>query len=94
MNKVLPFTVVCLFVVAVLGRVRVAEAVSCNPVELSSCSGAITSGMNPSSICCNKLKQQEACLCGYIKNPALGPYVNSPGTKRVASKCGVPIPSC
>ncbi|XP_062152440.1 non-specific lipid-transfer protein 2-like [Alnus glutinosa] len=71
-----------------------AKAVTCNPTELSPCISAITSSAPPSSACCGKLKEQKPCLCGYIKNPNLKQYVNSPGAKKVARACGVTIPSC
>ncbi|KAG4911437.1 hypothetical protein JHK84_051913 [Glycine max] len=71
-----------------------AEAVTCSPVELSPCLGAITSSSPPSTTCCQKVREQRPCLCGYLKNPSLRPYVNSPGSRRVASSCGVPFPTC
>ncbi|KAK7272936.1 hypothetical protein RIF29_13980 [Crotalaria pallida] len=92
-------SVVCAVVVVVallLAEVSFfkAEAVNCSPVELSSCLGAITSNSPPSGACCQKLKEQKPCLCGYLKNPSLRPYVNSPGAKRVTASCGVPLPKC
>ncbi|XP_059452430.1 non-specific lipid-transfer protein 2-like [Corylus avellana] len=69
-------------------------AVTCNPLELSSCLPAITSSAQPSTTCCGKLREQRPCLCGYIKNPNLKQYVGSPGAKKVASTCGVSIPRC
>ncbi|KAG6581748.1 hypothetical protein SDJN03_21750, partial [Cucurbita argyrosperma subsp. sororia] len=95
--KKFPITIAFLFMavmVALLSGARVAEAVNCSPMELSSCAGAITSSSTPSSTCCNKLREQKPCLCGYIRNPALRPYVQSPGARNVAAKCGVPFPSC
>ncbi|XP_009777694.1 non-specific lipid-transfer protein 2-like [Nicotiana sylvestris] len=77
-----------------LGEFLVTEAVTCSVVELSPCAGAISSPQPPSSACCAKLKEQKPCLCGYLKNPNLRPYVNSPNAKRVAKSCGVPTPSC
>ncbi|XP_059450746.1 non-specific lipid-transfer protein 2-like [Corylus avellana] len=71
-----------------------AEAVTCTPTELSPCLPAITSSARPSSSCCSKLKEQKPCLCGYLKNPNLKQYVNSPGAKKVLSTCGVPLPNC
>ncbi|XP_054787584.1 non-specific lipid-transfer protein 2-like [Prosopis cineraria] len=90
---------VCLVVMMVMILVVVelphtVEAVTCSPVALSPCMGAISSSSPPSSECCQKLKEQKPCLCGYLKNPSLRQYVNSPGAKKVASSCGVPIPSC
>ncbi|KAK7271636.1 hypothetical protein RJT34_27700 [Clitoria ternatea] len=70
------------------------EAVTCSPVQLSPCLGAITSSSPPSSTCCQKVREQRPCLCGYLKNPSLKQYVNSPGSRRVANACGVPFPTC
>ncbi|CAL5372647.1 unnamed protein product [Camellia sinensis] len=36
---------------------------TCNPTELSSCVGAITSNTPPSKLCCSKIKEQKPCLC-------------------------------
>ncbi|XP_030955885.1 non-specific lipid-transfer protein 2-like [Quercus lobata] len=71
-----------------------AKAVTCSPLQLSSCIAAITSSAPPSSTCCTKLREQRPCLCGYLKDPNLRQYVNSPGARKVASTCGVPFPSC
>ncbi|KAI9127874.1 hypothetical protein K1719_000867 [Acacia pycnantha] len=71
-----------------------AEAVTCSLIALSPCMAAISSSSPPSSECCDKLKEQKACLCGYLKNPSLRQYVNSPAAKKVASSCGVPFPTC
>ncbi|CAJ2651469.1 unnamed protein product [Trifolium pratense] len=95
--KMMKMKVVCamlLMVVLMVEVATIAEAVNCNPLELSPCLGAITSDSPPSAECCNKLKEQIPCLCEYIKNPMLSPYVNSPGSKRVASACGVDTPQC
>ncbi|XP_038897809.1 non-specific lipid-transfer protein 2-like [Benincasa hispida] len=97
MKKVVSVRAVCLFIAAMaalLSVARVAEAVNCNPLELNSCAGAISSSSNPSRTCCSKLQEQKPCLCGYLRDPSLRPYVNAPGAKYVASKCGVPIPNC
>ncbi|XP_047152909.1 probable non-specific lipid-transfer protein AKCS9 [Vigna umbellata] len=67
---------------------------ACSPAELSPCLPAITSGSSPSGACCTKLKQQKPCLCGYLQNPSLKQYVNSPNAKKVLSACGVPYPKC
>ncbi|RDX97152.1 hypothetical protein CR513_20108, partial [Mucuna pruriens] len=86
---------VVLVVVVVAAELSVkAEGVTCSPVELSPCLGAITSSSPPTSTCCQKVREQRPCLCGYLKNPSLRQYVNSPGSRRVASSCGVPFPNC
>ncbi|KAG5527978.1 hypothetical protein RHGRI_028792 [Rhododendron griersonianum] len=81
-------------VVVVLAEARVTEAVTCNPLELRPCLGAFTSGQPPSAGCCDKVREQKPCLCGYIKNPNLKQFVNSPNTRKVGAACGVPFPTC
>ncbi|KAK7295763.1 hypothetical protein RJT34_18675 [Clitoria ternatea] len=84
--------VVALLLLVELGPM--AEAVTCSPLQLSPCLPAMSSSSAPPPLCCQRLKDQKPCLCGYIKNPTYGQYVNSPGAKRVVSECGVTIPSC
>uniref|UniRef100_A0A803M495 Bifunctional inhibitor/plant lipid transfer protein/seed storage helical domain-containing protein n=1 Tax=Chenopodium quinoa TaxID=63459 RepID=A0A803M495_CHEQI len=87
-------TLLAVVVVAILLAVTPStEAVTCSPVQLSPCAPAIMSNQTPSKACCDKLKEQKPCLCGYKKNPTLKPYVDSPGAKRVASTCKVSV-SC
>ncbi|CAA0821384.1 Bifunctional inhibitor/lipid-transfer protein/seed storage 2S albumin superfamily protein [Striga hermonthica] len=85
-------SVVSVVVMSVL--VHESEAVTCDPTQLTPCLGAITGGNPPSAECCNKLKEQVPCYCGYLKNPVLRPYIESPGAKRVASTCGITISNC
>ncbi|TMW83123.1 hypothetical protein EJD97_002861 [Solanum chilense] len=80
--------------VILLGELFVAESVTCNVSELSPCADAIIKGTPASTACCAKLKEQKPCLCGYIKDPKLKPYINSPNAKKVAKTCGVLIPKC
>ncbi|KAJ9147324.1 hypothetical protein P3X46_029502 [Hevea brasiliensis] len=86
--------VVAVAALMLLTEVRLSNAVTCNPVQLSSCLPAISSSTAPSSTCCSKLREQKPCLCGYLKNPNLKQYVNSPGARKVANACGVPLPNC
>ncbi|CAN0893067.1 Probable non-specific lipid-transfer protein AKCS9 [Linum grandiflorum] len=71
-----------------------AAAVTCNPMQLSSCASAISSSTPPSRLCCNKIREQKPCLCKYLKNPALRAYINTPNARKVASTCGTPFPNC
>nr|P86809.1 RecName: Full=Non-specific lipid-transfer protein 2; AltName: Full=Allergen Api g 6.0101; AltName: Allergen=Api g 6 [Apium graveolens Rapaceum Group] len=64
---------------------------TCSAVQLSPCLAAITKNTPPSAACCNKLKEQKPCLCGYLKDPNLKNYVNSPGARKTASSCGVAL---
>ncbi|KAF8089013.1 hypothetical protein N665_0520s0011 [Sinapis alba] len=66
--------------------------VACVPTELKPCLPAIQAGSQPSTECCGKLKEQQSCLCGYIKNPAFGSYIKS--AQKVLTACGVPSPTC
>lgn len=88
------FVVALLVAVAALSQVDVAEAATCNPPELSPCAAAITSSAPPSGACCSKLGQQRPCLCGYLRDPNLKQYVNSPSAKKVIATCGIPYPQC
>ncbi|CAL9088616.1 unnamed protein product [Musa acuminata var. zebrina] len=77
-----------------LCRAPTALSVTCNPVELSSCAGAILTAAPPTAGCCAKLKEQRPCFCQYKQNPNLKGYINSDNSKKVAKSCGVPIPTC
>jgi len=91
--QILALMAVAVMTVLVAEPRTMVEAVTCDPMQLSVCAGAILSNEQPSSACCAKLREQKPCLCGYLKNPALAQYVNSPGARRVASTCQVSI-SC
>ncbi|WMV18174.1 hypothetical protein MTR67_011559 [Solanum verrucosum] len=81
--------------VILLGELLVVESVTCNVMELVPCAPAIISGqLPPSEACCAKLKEQVPCLCGYLKDPTLKPYVDSPNAQKVFQACGVTIPKC
>ncbi|KAF8040310.1 hypothetical protein BT93_B2523 [Corymbia citriodora subsp. variegata] len=86
--------VLCIVLMILFGKLESSMAVTCNPVELSSCASAITSSSPPSAMCCAKLKEQRPCLCQYMKNPNLQKLINSPNSRNVAIKCGSPFPSC
>ncbi|KAL4311714.1 hypothetical protein GQ457_01G037060 [Hibiscus cannabinus] len=92
------FVALCVVALAVVvtfsGEIQTAEAVTCDPSQLSPCAAAFTSGASPSATCCSKLREQKPCFCGYIKNPSLGQYVNSPNAKKVAASCSVQFPKC
>ncbi|OIW07387.1 hypothetical protein TanjilG_10222 [Lupinus angustifolius] len=70
------------------------DAVNCIPEELSPCFQAITRNLPPPSICCQKIREQIPCLCGYLKDPNLKQYISSPGARRISTSCGVPNPTC
>ncbi|CAK8568293.1 unnamed protein product [Lathyrus sativus] len=88
--------VVCAMMILVVVMVEmfsVAEG-GCNAIQLSPCLPAIRSNSAPSTTCCSRLNDQKSCLCGYLKNPILKPYVNSSSSRRVAEACGVGVPNC
>ncbi|KAF7819907.1 non-specific lipid-transfer protein 2-like [Senna tora] len=80
--------------VLLLSEVQVSMALTCSPVQLSSCVSAITSSSPPSKLCCSKIKEQKPCLCQYLKNPNLKKFVDSPNARKVANTCGTPYPRC
>ncbi|KAK1324693.1 hypothetical protein QJS10_CPA01g01591 [Acorus calamus] len=92
MNKS-PLLLLLLFIALAL-HVPTTVSVTCNPVELSPCMSAITGGTTPSSACCEKLREQQPCLCQYMKDPSYQKYISSPNARKVSSTCGVPMPSC
>ncbi|XP_022135324.1 non-specific lipid-transfer protein 2 [Momordica charantia] len=92
--KVNSWGLAILVAVVVAGVVEVGWAVTCSPMQMSPCVGAIISSSPPSALCCSKIKEQKPCLCGYLKNPSLRSFVDSPNARRVASDCGTPFPTC
>nr|ACM78620.1 non-specific lipid-transfer protein type 2 [Tamarix hispida] len=92
MNKVVFFTLLAVVVATtLLGEAEIAEAVTCSPLQLSPCAGAITGSGPPSATCCSRLREQTPCLCGYYRDPNLRQYVNSPNAQKVARTCGVSV---
>ncbi|PWA36482.1 hypothetical protein CTI12_AA599830 [Artemisia annua] len=87
------FALLLLVVGFVLGD-KPSIKVSCNPTQLMPCVSPIMLGTPPAAKCCSRLKEQEPCMCGYIKDPSFAKYVESPGAKKVAKTCGVPVPNC
>ncbi|CDP02752.1 unnamed protein product [Coffea canephora] len=85
---------VLLLVVMIVGEVQVSRAIICSPTELSPCVAAFISQQPPSGACCSKLREQRPCFCGYLRDPYLRQYVNTPNGRREASFCGVPSPRC
>ncbi|KFK43095.1 hypothetical protein AALP_AA1G079200 [Arabis alpina] len=88
------FVVVVVSSLAPTKAVVGSEKVACNVMELQPCLAALQSGGNPSPDCCGKLKEQESCLCEYIKNPLFGQYVSSANAQKILGACGVPLPTC
>ncbi|ESW22883.1 hypothetical protein PHAVU_004G002700 [Phaseolus vulgaris] len=81
------------FLAIVVVAVVVVEGLNCSPAELSPCLEAMSSSSPPTSICCQKVREQRPCLCGYLKSPSIKNYANSPGSIRIASSCGIPFPT-
>ena len=89
------FLALCVMVVALLlvllSKACPTKAKTCSPLEMNACIPAITTSMLPSSLCRHKVREQRPCLCGYLKDPNLKQYINSPNARKVASTCGVPF---
>ncbi|KZV42239.1 non-specific lipid-transfer protein 2-like [Dorcoceras hygrometricum] len=87
------FAVLCLSAVLVF-RLQGTSAVTCDVTYLSPCMGAVIGGAPPIPECCQRLKEQQPCFCGYIKDPILAPYISSPNANKTLDACGVPHPRC
>ncbi|KAF8084228.1 hypothetical protein N665_0728s0015 [Sinapis alba] len=61
--------------------------VVCDPTKFNPCLPALRTGSQPSTECCGKLKEQQSCLCGYIKHAAPGPFIKK--FQVVLSACGI-----
>ncbi|KAJ8761207.1 hypothetical protein K2173_001263 [Erythroxylum novogranatense] len=85
---------VLMLMVALVTQAPTSEAVSCDPLELSSCIDAVTSSRPPSPTCCAKLKEQRPCLCGYLKDPILRQYMSTSAAKKISTACSIPFPHC
>ncbi|PWA36240.1 lipid transfer protein [Artemisia annua] len=72
--------------VMVLATPKVAFSATCSVNSLKPCLPAFTSSSPPTASCCTTLKQQQPCFCGYIKNPSLKQYVNSPNAKKTLDR--------
>ncbi|KAI4352188.1 hypothetical protein L6164_006462 [Bauhinia variegata] len=95
--KISGVTLCAMMVVSVLlleAPKMMVEAENCNPDELGPCISAVTSNTSPTKTCCQKLKQQKSCYCGYLKNPNYREYAKSSEAKRLANACQIAIPKC
>ncbi|CAL9224956.1 unnamed protein product [Arabidopsis halleri] len=68
------------------------ENVTCVLADLQICKSAVTTGIPRSKECCEKLKEQQSCLCAYLKDPLVGPYITV--AKIILASCGIPFPRC
>ncbi|KAK2652308.1 hypothetical protein Ddye_012164 [Dipteronia dyeriana] len=73
-------------------EVPAAEAVTCNPFELGPCMPAFTTGMLPSLPCCMRLKDQQYCMCDYLRNPVYKEFLDSDSGIKIITLCGIPSP--
>ncbi|KAK2986774.1 hypothetical protein RJ640_010999 [Escallonia rubra] len=95
MKKVSCVLALGMMAMLLLCQVSVTKAVTCTVAELASCTPAFTSPtLPPSKECCSKLMEQQPCFCGYLRDPALKPFIGSPNARRIVNACSVPIPKC
>ncbi|KZV42240.1 hypothetical protein F511_13339 [Dorcoceras hygrometricum] len=85
---------ICWVAFVVVCGVKETTAVTCDVRELIPCTAAMVGSGVPSALCCQKLREQVPCLCTYMKDPSLAPYVKSPNGPKVAATCGISIPIC
>ncbi|KAF3795028.1 Non-specific lipid-transfer protein 2P [Nymphaea thermarum] len=88
-------SLMCSFVlVLLLGNVLPISSQSCSIAALSPCLPAYQDGGEPTSDCCDQLRGQLPCFCSYAANPTYGAIIYSTTGQRIASACGLSIPSC
>ncbi|KAF6145896.1 hypothetical protein GIB67_028891 [Kingdonia uniflora] len=93
MKKSSYIAVFAVFALLLVGP-EITNAVTCSALQLAPCLNAFISSNPPTTVCCDKLREQRPCLCQYLRDPNLKGYVNGPNAKKVASKCGVSTPNC
>ncbi|KAL6577640.1 hypothetical protein OROMI_009968 [Orobanche minor] len=101
MNSKVAFRgVFVLFLVFVLGAIEVITTTTttsvCNTDDLNPCRDVIEHPEHDvSDDCCNARNAQKTeCLCFFMKNATLQPYVNSPGAVKISKVCKAPYPNC
>ncbi|EOA15675.1 hypothetical protein CARUB_v10006242mg [Capsella rubella] len=65
---------------------------TCAVEDLQVCKSAVTTESPPSMECCAKLKEEQSCICDYLKDPSVSQYITA--AKRVLAACDIPLPSC
>ncbi|GMH27213.1 hypothetical protein Nepgr_029056 [Nepenthes gracilis] len=85
------YLVVVATVVVLLEETTLTHAVMCNPIALSPCAPASRTAAPPSPVCCDRLRMQKPCLCGYYKNPILKRYVTGSDANKFAKACDITI---
>ncbi|KAM7524235.1 hypothetical protein LguiA_014137 [Lonicera macranthoides] len=88
------FGAVAVLLVVALCQVAVTESVTCVFTELEPCFLPLMVDVPPSDECCAKFKEQEPCLCGYIKDPVYAEFIKSPLAPKVEQTCAIPAPQC
>lgn len=58
------------------------------------CFPTMIAGGTPIKTCCDILLAQKSCLCVYIQDPFLAPFVTTPNAGKVVTDCKVPLPTC
>ncbi|KAL6505765.1 hypothetical protein OROHE_023144 [Orobanche hederae] len=99
MNSKVAFRAVfVLFLVFVLGAIEVITTTTsvCNTDDLNPCADVIKHPEHSvSDDCCNARNAQTTeCLCVFMKNATLQPYVKSPGAVKISIVCRAPYPNC
>ncbi|KAK7393140.1 hypothetical protein VNO78_21614 [Psophocarpus tetragonolobus] len=69
------------------------ESCICNVMELVPCANAYTTSTPPSPQCCERLKEQQPCICQYMNDPTIRTLINTPNAKMVSDFCGSPMPN-
>ncbi|AEE31984.1 putative bifunctional inhibitor/plant lipid transfer protein/seed storage helical [Arabidopsis thaliana] len=68
------------------------KKVACTVTELQPCLPSVIDGSQPSTQCCEKLKEQNSCFCDYLQNPQFSQYITA--AKQILAACKIPYPNC
>ncbi|TXG70031.1 hypothetical protein EZV62_004969 [Acer yangbiense] len=86
-------TAVLVAVVMVSWEMPAAEAVTCNPMELMGpCAIPFATGILPTPQCCMRMRDQQNCMCDYLRNPVYKEYLDSDSGIKITALCGLPSP--
>lgn len=67
----------------------------CDAAQLMPCLPAFGSPpMDPSPECCARLKEQQPCFCGYMRDRRYSRFVKSPRAREILEYCKIPYPQC
>ncbi|KAK9668812.1 hypothetical protein RND81_13G088600 [Saponaria officinalis] len=88
-------TVAFVVVAVLVAELQPLFATNCDTNEIEkACMTAYMFPTEPSSSCCDKIRQRKSCYCGYMANPKYKKFITSSKGMKIAEECGVRKPKC